>query len=227
MVACGNWGDAGVTDPPLSRGKGDEPQRIVLPKNVGKTIRYLADIDLDALQRTVEQELQWRRGEKGELADAPAREPPTGGSRAETGEKQERSILPLGKASLIVRTNLRTSHPRWQTCSTRCARGSSFVIGRDARQVDDARWRAAIETVTSSTTPWSGMMKARYPIAQTSGCSGPRPMLQRPWWSETAERHEYTELTLLDVGPRLALFDERHRLGTNAEVCSENAVALV
>ena len=46
---------------PPSDGDGGEARRIALPKNIAETLKYLDDLDLEALRVSVENELQRRR----------------------------------------------------------------------------------------------------------------------------------------------------------------------
>lgn len=89
-----------MTDQPPSDGRDDEPRRISLPKTISLTLQYLDDMDLEVLQRAVEQELRRRRAEKGRVPGAPAAA--LSPSKApQAAAKTGRSQLPMGKASLI------------------------------------------------------------------------------------------------------------------------------
>jgi hypothetical protein len=94
-----------MTDQPPPDGAGNEPRRLALPRNIGQTLQYLDDFDLEALQRAVEHELQRRRAEKGEEPQAPVPEPrqlrgPKG--RTKPAAKPAAGLqMPTGKASLI------------------------------------------------------------------------------------------------------------------------------
>ncbi|MGE3743580.1 MAG: hypothetical protein AB7I59_29240 [Geminicoccaceae bacterium] len=92
-----------MTDQPPPDGEGNEPRRIVLPKNIGRTLQHLDDFDLEAaLRRAAEQELHRRQAEKGEESETlRAKHPPTKAPRATTTTAQKRWTLPTGKASLI------------------------------------------------------------------------------------------------------------------------------
>jgi len=82
---------------PLSAGDGAESPRIALPKNIGETLKYLDDLDLEVLRVSVENELQ-RRGVNRE-GDAKASAETSSSSVGP--DKQGASSLPVGKASLV------------------------------------------------------------------------------------------------------------------------------
>jgi|GEM_PF-6844433 len=91
-----------MSDQPPSQDDGTGAPRILLPKNIAQTLRYLDDCDLGALRGAVEQEWQRRRLGKGEVpAEGPMAAPPVSPGRAKAEAKQASSALPLGKASLI------------------------------------------------------------------------------------------------------------------------------
>jgi hypothetical protein len=100
-------GNAGMSDQPPPDGKGGAPPRIALPKGIAQTLKYLHDFDLESLRAAVENELRRRRAEKGTETQLPAAEAaPAQVSRASLASatpavEQDRSELPLGKASLI------------------------------------------------------------------------------------------------------------------------------
>jgi hypothetical protein len=54
-----------ITDRPPSDGDGREARRIALPNNIAQTLKYLDDLDLEALRVSVENELQRRRTDSG------------------------------------------------------------------------------------------------------------------------------------------------------------------
>ena len=90
---------------PPSDGDGGEAPRIALPKNIAETLKYLDDLDLEALRVSVENELQRRRADTGGEAKAQA-EPRNSSEKARapsvgSEQKQRASSLPVGKASLI------------------------------------------------------------------------------------------------------------------------------
>lgn len=104
-----------MTDQPPPGSEGNEPRRIVLPKNIGQTLQYLDDFDLEALQHAVEQELHRRRAEKGEEPVAQAPQPsPSKAPRvtAKPAARAGRSQVPTGKASLIKASFLAGLKPR-------------------------------------------------------------------------------------------------------------------
>jgi hypothetical protein len=95
-----------MSDQPPPDGNGGAPPRIVLPKNIAQTLKYLHDFDLESLRAAVEKELLRRRVEKGTETELPAAEAAPAqvqhaGSGAMPVVEQGRSRLPLGKASLI------------------------------------------------------------------------------------------------------------------------------
>jgi len=96
-----------MPDRSASDGDGGEARRIALPKNIAETLKYLDDLDLQALRVSVENELQRRRLDRGVEAKAPAEtgtpfeEARATGDRFKTPKKQGAPSLPMGKASLI------------------------------------------------------------------------------------------------------------------------------
>jgi hypothetical protein len=95
-----------MSDQPPPDGDGGTPPRIVLPKNIAQTLKYLHDFDLESLRAAVENELRRRRANKGTETELPETEAaPVQVPRARRGAtpavEQGCSALPLGKASLI------------------------------------------------------------------------------------------------------------------------------
>jgi hypothetical protein len=91
-----------MSDQPPSDGDGTGAPRILLPKNIAQTLRYLDDPDLGALRGAVEQEWQRRRLGKREVpAEGPKAAPPVSPGRGKAEAKQAGSALPLCKASVI------------------------------------------------------------------------------------------------------------------------------
>ena len=96
-----------MPDRSASDGDGGEARRIALPKNIAETLKYLDDLDLQALRVSVENELQRRRLDRGVEAKAPAEtgtsfeEARATGDGFKTPKKQGAPSLPMGKASLI------------------------------------------------------------------------------------------------------------------------------
>jgi hypothetical protein len=96
-----------MADLPPSDGDGGEARRIALPNNIAQTLKYLNDLDLEALRVSVENELQRRRADRGVEAKASAEtgtsseNAPAKGGGFKTGKKQGAPSLPVGKASLI------------------------------------------------------------------------------------------------------------------------------
>jgi hypothetical protein len=93
-----------MTDRPPSDGDGGEARRIALPKNIAETLKYLDDLDLEALRVSVENELQRRRAHR-EVEVIASVEIGTSSEKVKGGEfktvKQGAPSLPVGKASLI------------------------------------------------------------------------------------------------------------------------------
>jgi hypothetical protein len=96
-----------MTGRPPSDDDGGEARRIALPQNIAETLKYLDDLDLEALRVSVENELQRRRLDTESEAKAQA-EPDNSSEKApatsrevKTAKKQGASPLPVGKASLI------------------------------------------------------------------------------------------------------------------------------
>ena len=96
-----------ITDRPPSDGDGREARRIALPNNIAQTLKYLDDLDLEALRVSVENELQRRRADRGVETKASAEvgtsseEAPAKGGGFKTVKRQSAPSLPVGKASLI------------------------------------------------------------------------------------------------------------------------------
>ena len=96
-----------MTDQPPSDGDGEEARRIALPKNIAETLKYLDDLDLQALRVSVENELQRRCPAREGEAKASAEtgnlsvEPPATGGGFKPVKQQHAPSLPVGKASLI------------------------------------------------------------------------------------------------------------------------------
>src|SRR5262245_29131761 len=90
-----------MTDQPPSDGDGGEARRIALPKNIAETLKYVDDLDLEALRVSIENELQRRRATKGVEAEVSGKteEAPARGSKPMN--EQDALSLPVGKASLI------------------------------------------------------------------------------------------------------------------------------
>ena len=94
-----------MTGRPPSDGDGAEAPRIALPKNIAETLKYLDDLDLEALRVSVENELRRRRADTEGEAKAQA-EPRSSSEKAPASsvgseKKQRVSSLPVGKTSLI------------------------------------------------------------------------------------------------------------------------------
>src|SRR5215813_5274378 len=96
-----------MTDRPPSDGDGGEARRIALPTNLAETLKYLDDLDLEALRVSVENELQRRRADRGVEAKASAEtgtsseEAPATSGGFKPVKKLDTSSVPMGKASLI------------------------------------------------------------------------------------------------------------------------------
>ena len=92
---------------PPSDGDGEEAPRIALPKNIAETLKYLDDLDLEALRVSVEKELQRRRADRRVESNASAEtgtsseKAPARGGGFKTAKKQGAPSLAMGKASLI------------------------------------------------------------------------------------------------------------------------------
>ena len=94
-----------ITDRPPSDGDGREARRIALPNNIAQTLKYLDDLDLEALRVSVENELQRRRADRGVETKASAEvgtsseKAPAKGGGFKTVKRQSAPSLPVGKAS--------------------------------------------------------------------------------------------------------------------------------
>jgi hypothetical protein len=93
-----------MTDRPPSDSDGAEKRRIALPRNIAETLKYLDDLDLEALRVSVENELQRRRADSGVEAEVSAKATesvPAKGGAPKIVKKHSAPSLPVGKASLI------------------------------------------------------------------------------------------------------------------------------
>jgi len=95
-----------MSDRPPSDGDEQEARRIALLTNLAETLRYLDDLDLEALRVSVENELQRRcvnrRAECNASAKSSSEKTPTKGGGFKIVKKQGAPSLPVGKASLIA-----------------------------------------------------------------------------------------------------------------------------